>query len=135
MTVMSLILLSLLPAHHARASVHSYLTAALLRAGAHATQLHACPFCLSIKSLLEQPTSPTWCHAITQRGHAFRRLGEFEAAIQDYTQALALSPGNIKLHNNRAYCYAKIGCYSDATNDYNAVLALDPANSHALHNR
>ncbi len=39
--------------------------------------------------------------ASVQRGHAWRRLGEYEAALRDYTDALESLPRNTKLYNNR----------------------------------
>lgn len=72
----------------------------------------------------------------SNRGYAWRKLGEYEAAVEDYTAAIRLAgSGSVRLHNNRAYCLAKLGRYSEAVQDYEAVLAADPANVHAYHNR
>jgi tetratricopeptide (TPR) repeat protein len=72
----------------------------------------------------------------SNRGYAFRKLGDYEAAVEDYSAAIALSPASsTRLHNNRAYCLAKLGRYQEAIADYDAVVALDPDNVHAYHNR
>ena len=79
--------------------------------------------------------SPTDLAALSNRGYAFRKLGKFAAASEDYTAALKQSPGTVRLHNNRGYCLAKLGKYKSAIQDYQQVIQLDPANAHAYHNR
>jgi tetratricopeptide (TPR) repeat protein len=72
----------------------------------------------------------------SNRGYAFRKLGDYEAAVDDYSAALSLSgSASTRLHNNRAYCLAKLGRYQEAIADYDAVVGVDPDNVHAYHNR
>lgn len=72
----------------------------------------------------------------SNRGYAFRKLGDYEAAVDDYSTAISLSgSSSTRLHNNRAYCLAKLGRYQEAIADYDAVVAMDPDNVHAYHNR
>jgi tetratricopeptide (TPR) repeat protein len=86
--------------------------------------------CRLVQLLPEDPSG------YSNRGYAWRKLGEYEAAVEDYTEAIRLAgSGSVRLHNNRAYCLAKLGRYSEAVQDYEAVLAADPANVHAYHNR
>lgn len=80
------------------------------------------------------------CHddpsGYSNRGYAFRKLGDYEAAVEDYSTAISLSgSSSTRLHNNRAYCLAKLGRYQEAIADYDAVVGLDPDNVHAYHNR
>lgn len=79
--------------------------------------------------------SPSDLAALSNRGYAFRKLGKFAAASEDYTAALKQSPGTVRLYNNRGYCLAKLGKYKSAIQDYQRVIQLDPANAHAYHNR
>lgn len=79
--------------------------------------------------------SPSDLAALSNRGYAFRKLGKFAAASEDYTAALKQSPGTVRLYNNRGYCLAKLGKYKSAIQDYQMVIQLDPANAHAYHNR
>jgi len=65
----------------------------------------------------------------------WRKLENFERAIDSYTKELQYSKDNHKTFNNRAYCYAKIGKYREAVDDYTKALSIDPRNMHALHNR
>ncbi len=62
-------------------------------------------------------------------------MGEYEAAIKDYSTAMQMTNDKLSLFNHRAYCYAKIGCFAEAIGDYNSVLEIDPGNAHALYNR
>lgn len=72
----------------------------------------------------------------SNRGYAFRKLGDYEAAVEDYSTAISLSgSSSTRLHNNRAYCLAKLGRYQEAIADYDAVVGMDPENVHAYHNR
>jgi tetratricopeptide (TPR) repeat protein len=73
--------------------------------------------------------------AYSNRGYAHRKLAQYEAAVEDYSAALLLTPGSARLHTNRAYCHAKLGLYSEAIHDYDQVLLHDAGNVHVLHNR
>lgn len=95
----------------------------------HASTLHH--FCLRLIELC--PDDPS---GYSNRGYAFRKLGDYEAAVDDYSTAITLSgSSSTRLHNNRAYCLAKLGRYQEAIGDYDAVVAMDPDNVHAYHNR
>lgn len=50
---------------------------------------------------------PEHFQAYTNRGYAYRKLGNFEYAIKDYTSAINLDDRHTKTLNNRAYCFAK----------------------------
>ena len=65
----------------------------------------------------------------------YRKLDNFEKAIDNYSKELFYSKDNQKTHNNRAYCYAKLLKYEEAVSDYTKALSLDQKNLHALHNR
>jgi lipoprotein NlpI len=55
------------------------------------------------------------------RGYAFRKLGQWDKAISDYTQSLRLAPDSIKTHNNLGYSYAKSGNFDAAVRNYSTV--------------
>ncbi len=69
------------------------------------------------------------------RGLAYAKLGEFPAAIEDYTQALRLNPNHAGAYNNRGNAYYKLGEYEKAIADYDACLALNPNFPDVQHNR
>ena len=47
----------------------------------------------------------------SNRGYAHRKLGNYAAAVDDYTAAITRCGSTVRLHNNRAYCLAKLGSY------------------------
>lgn len=78
---------------------------------------------------------PSDASLLVSRGHAFRRMGEHEAALIDYSEALKQGADKVAVLNHRAYCYAKLGLFIQSVQDYDAVLSLDPSNTHAAYNR
>ena len=65
----------------------------------------------------------------------WRKLDEYDKAIEAYNNEIDHSSENSKTLNNRAYCFAKLTKYKEAVSDYSKALALDPKNIHSLHNR
>lgn len=61
--------------------------------------------------------------------------GCFEAAIEDYTQAIGLNPRHCRAYYNRAFSHDRLGQYEEAVADYSRALRIEPANATALHNR
>lgn len=108
----------------------------ILAAHLHAGKLltwNPCADALLMCRVLQQAS--TDLAALSNRGYAHRKLGNFAAAAADYSAALKLSPSTVRLYNNRGYCLAKLGKYTSAIQDYQCVIELDPANAHAYHNR
>jgi tetratricopeptide (TPR) repeat protein len=58
-----------------------------------------------------------------------------DAAIEDYTQAIALAPAIPDAYLNRGAAYEMKGSWDAAIADYNQVLALDPNEAGAYNNR
>ena len=42
------------------------------------------------------------------KGYMLRKQGKYEAAIQEYSRAIALEAGHFKALFNRAFCYDKV---------------------------
>lgn len=61
--------------------------------------------------------------------------GRFEAAIKDYTMAVALNPGHCRAYYNRAFSHDRLGQFEEAVADYSKALQIEPSNATALHNR
>lgn len=93
---------------------------------------HPCIYYVSSVAIKLDPSDPGM---YTNRGYAWRKLGKYEEAIQDYTGAWTLDPTNLRTLNNRAYSYAKINQFQRAIEDYSHVIERDPTNTHAFHNR
>jgi tetratricopeptide (TPR) repeat protein len=39
--------------------------------------------------------------ALNNRGYAWRKLGQYDRAVEDYSRSLQIDPDNIKTYNNR----------------------------------
>jgi serine/threonine protein kinase/Tfp pilus assembly protein PilF/sugar lactone lactonase YvrE len=73
-----------------------------------------------------------------QRGHAYDALGQYQKAIDDYTQALLWQPADAKrqahLYEIRAADYMHLRQYAQAAADYERVIALLPEHALACNN-
>jgi tetratricopeptide (TPR) repeat protein len=79
--------------------------------------------------------SPENAVVYSNLGLVYRKMGNFEKAIEVYSQEIDLTNNNPKALNKRAFCHAKLGMYDNAVEDYTRALISEPNNIHALHNR
>jgi tetratricopeptide (TPR) repeat protein len=63
------------------------------------------------------------------------RQGHFEAAVSDYSAAIAICPHHCRAFYNRAFSHERLRRWDDAIADYDRALQLDPSNATAYHNR
>lgn len=68
----------------------------------------------------------------SELGDRYFKQGEYQKAIDAYTEFLRLEPTHIKSLYNRGRAYEELGKYSEALEDFNAVLKEDPTNINAL---
>lgn len=54
-------------------------------------------------------------------GYAYRKLGRWDKAIEDYEASLRLLPDSIKTYNNLGYSFAKGGDFERAIENYAIV--------------
>ena len=64
--------------------------------------------------------------AYCERGVAWIRRGEFDKAIADFNQALAINPNHVASYGNRGNAWREKGEYNNAIADYNQSLAINP---------
>jgi len=69
------------------------------------------------------------------RGITYHRLGQYAAALADYSRALALDPNFTLPYTNRGATYDKMKRYEDALANHNAAIQHDPNDSKAYNNR
>ena len=67
------------------------------------------------------------------RGMAYQKLGNWDAALADFTQAFEYD-STADCFVNRSQVYAKMGRSSDAIKDLKAAILLDSSNYHAWYN-
>ena len=63
------------------------------------------------------------------------QVGNYEQAVQDYTQALQVEPTNSYAYYNRGITRDRHGDYQGAVADFSQAISLDPANADFFHNR
>ncbi len=63
--------------------------------------------------------------AYNSRGNALMRMGDYQAAIADFTQGLKLRPDNVVLLKNRAESYLKMSNDNAALADANQILKIN----------
>lgn len=63
------------------------------------------------------------------------QVGNYERAIEDYTQALQVDPQNSYAYYNRGIIRDGSGDYEGAVEDFSHAIRLDPANADFFHNR
>ena len=68
-------------------------------------------------------------------GLAAVNRGDWQEAVQHFTQAIKSDPNNAIAYNNRGYCYDELGDYSKAISDYTQAIKLDPKFAMAYYNR
>lgn len=70
-------------------------------------------------------------HRMKEEGNNEYKAGRWQAAIDKYTEALAVDPANkstnSKILQNRALCYSKLKDYEKAISDCEEALRLDPS--------
>lgn len=73
--------------------------------------------------------------AYTNRAITYSDKQEFDRAIPDFTEAIAINPRYPVSYANRGMVYGNMGQVENAIADFTKAIALDPAYKMALHNR
>ncbi len=60
------------------------------------------------------------------RATAYRDVGQYWRAIEDYTRSIELDSSNPKVFNGRGVCYVKLGLHDQSIEDYSHAIELDP---------
>jgi len=69
------------------------------------------------------------------RGGVNQRLGNLEAAIEDYSRAIEIDPTFAEAYNVRAGLHEALGQLDDAEADYDRAIALNPETASLYNNR
>ena len=64
----------------------------------------------------------------SNRGIAYRNLGQSEQAIQDHNRAIELNWNDSTIYYNRGVAYLNLPEYQQAIQDFSKVIELDPNN-------
>ena len=71
----------------------------------------------------------------TNRGTAFLRKRQYDAAIGEYNKALEMNPTNALAYYNRSVAYTSTGQYDKAVKDCNSALQLNPEHANSYYSR
>jgi tetratricopeptide (TPR) repeat protein len=80
-------------------------------------------------------TQPQTAGAFLDRGMLFAGRGDYDLAIEDYTQAIRLDTNNSAAYFNRGIAYYFKSDYDRAITDYTQAIKLDPNDASAYYNR
>ncbi len=86
---------------------------------------------VKLESLAIQQGHKSWF--FSRRAKAYKSLGDMQAALTDYNNALRLFPENAQLHVERSKIFAALQQAAEARKDIDIALALAPYNTDALY--
>ena len=69
---------------------------------------------------------PSTSNAYCNRGNVWNDKGEYDKAIADYNQALAINPKDAIVYNNRGVAWKNKGEYGKAIADYGQAMTVNP---------
>ena len=69
------------------------------------------------------------------KGLIYESIGNYDAAIPEYTKVLLIDPNNYSAFNNRGFSFHKLRMYNTAISDYTSAIRLSPKNATAYRNR
>ena len=91
----------------------------------------ACTWLLNFGQLTEKAIPI----AFLGRGSAYRRKGQYDRAIKDYTEAIRLRPDNAFAFRLRGDAYSLNSQHDQAIKDYTEAIRLKPDDAFAFNNR
>jgi len=78
---------------------------------------------------------PNLAVAFMNRGLAYKKKGQWDRAIADYSEAIRLNSGDAEIFNNRGNAYYYDGQLDRAAADYDDAIRLAPDFAEAISNR
>ncbi|KAL7830036.1 hypothetical protein SRHO_G00311630 [Serrasalmus rhombeus] len=72
---------------------------------------------------------------LKQEGNELVKKGQFQSAMEKYSECLKLKSSECSIYTNRALCYLKLDRYEEAKQDCDSALRIEPANKKAFYRR
>lgn len=79
--------------------------------------------------------NPTYNFSYNNLGLARQMLGQYTAAIQDFTKSIAMKPDCFNAYNNRGNTYRLLNQYEKALEDHNSAIRIKPTAEDSYFNR
>lgn len=76
-----------------------------------------------------------YADALNMRGNSLREQGDWQGALSEYTQAIAIVDDFALAYNNRGWAYFNLNDYDAALQDYNTAIFYDDTLAYAYNNR
>ncbi|MEM7057350.1 MAG: tetratricopeptide repeat protein [Pseudomonadota bacterium] len=105
--------------------VHAHEGHAMCAGSSHEQTIKQCTAVLGSKS----STRHNRLHALLDRGGAYTRLENFDAAVRDYTALIEIVPGTSAAHSLRAHALFTAKRFDEAIEDLSFVLGEEPENT------
>lgn len=70
-----------------------------------------------------------------ERGNAYVQFGNYEDAVNDFTQAIASDPNFSDAYYSRGHVLGRLGKHAQAIDDFTKALSLNPKNANAYADR
>jgi tetratricopeptide (TPR) repeat protein len=90
-------------------------------------------FALSALGCLSLNSNDAW--DFIERGNKYYDRGEYDRAIENYTQAIRLNPMSAYAYNRRGDAYTRKGDYNNAIEDYTQAVTHDPDDADGYNGR
>ena len=78
---------------------------------------------------------PQYDRAYAGLGYAFLNMGKYKKAIDNYTRAIALTPGSFRWIGSRCFCYVQTHKYAEAINDCTKAIEINKEYAYAYKER
>ncbi|XP_022603320.1 sperm-associated antigen 1A-like [Seriola dumerili] len=72
---------------------------------------------------------------LKQKGNDLVKKGQFQEALEKYSECLTIKPDECALYTNRAICFLKLNHFKEAKQDCDSALQLEPGNKKAFYRR
>ncbi|KAG9279522.1 sperm-associated antigen 1A-like [Astyanax mexicanus] len=72
---------------------------------------------------------------LKQEGNDMVKKGQFESAIEKYSECLKIKSSECSIYTNRAICYLRLDQYAEAKQDCDTALQMEPTNKKAFYRR
>ncbi|XP_060916120.1 sperm-associated antigen 1A [Labrus mixtus] len=72
---------------------------------------------------------------LKREGNDLVKTGQYQEALEKYSECLTLKPDECSLYTNRAICLLKLSRFAEAKQDCDSALQLEPSNKKAFYRR